>query len=62
MEKKPCSSSNVSILRCNLEITYLLVLKMLFSRKSKEDEMKKILLNKIKSLNMLLTEGKDIKL
>lgn len=58
MEKKPCSSSNVSILCCNLEITYLLMLKMLFSRKSKEDEMKKILLlNKIKSLNTLLTSS-----
>lgn len=34
------------------------MLKMFFSRKRKEDEMKKIfLLNKIKSLNMLLTSS-----
>lgn len=58
MEKKPCSSSSVSILCCNPERTYLQMLKMFFSRKRKEDEMKKIfLLNKIKSLNMLLTSS-----
>lgn len=58
MEKKPCSSSNVSILCCNLERTYLLMLKKLFSRKRKENEILKILLlNKIKSLNILLTSS-----
>lgn len=39
--------------------TYLLMLKMLFSRKRKVDGMKKIiLLNKTKSLNMLYTSSK----